>query len=145
MTIIKSITRSNVSELRKAYQDAIDAVSAKYGLSADLGRITYSRDGDEMRCKLTVNTIVGSDSSNVSADEFLGLPVTDSEEAQFAAAKIKYSLTDLLSNKLVIIGGRKMTIVGYKANRPKFPFVVQGPQGGRYKVTIDQIRRAGVK
>jgi len=42
-----------VKMLRAEYQAAIDAVSAKYGLNGEIGRITY--ESNEMRCKLTVS------------------------------------------------------------------------------------------
>ena len=42
-----------IKALRAEYQAAIDAVSAKYGLNGEIGRITY--ESNEMRCKLTVS------------------------------------------------------------------------------------------
>jgi hypothetical protein len=41
-----------IKALRAEYQEAINAISAKYGLKGEMGRITYN--ANEMRCKLTV-------------------------------------------------------------------------------------------
>lgn len=53
MTQIKSFTKNDIAALRKEYQAAIDAVSEKYGLTGELGRILF--DETEFRCKLTVS------------------------------------------------------------------------------------------
>jgi hypothetical protein len=54
-----------VKMLRAEYQAAIDAVSAKYGLNGEIGRITYEEN--EIRCKLTISVpakIINSTLSN---------------------------------------------------------------------------------
>jgi hypothetical protein len=56
---------ATIKNLRREYQAAIDAVSKKYGLVGEMGRITY--EDNEFRCKLTVTapaTLVKATLSN---------------------------------------------------------------------------------
>jgi hypothetical protein len=44
--------------------------------------------------------------------------------------------------KTVFIYGRALTVDGFHTNRPKYPISVTGPNGGKYKVTVDQVLTA---
>jgi hypothetical protein len=103
MTQIKSFDARNIRSLRNEYQEALDAVSRKYGFSAHMGRITFS--SDEFRCKLTVSgpaTIINATLSNPTLRNNAGIPGSEVLGSSYIGRSYKlrnsvYTITDMKS------------------------------------------------
>lgn len=69
-----------------------------------------------------------------------GRPLTPRQEAQAADLALvakRHPEVDL--SKPVYIRGTAYKIVGFKAGAPKHAFLIEGPQGGRYKCPVATI------
>lgn len=118
------IDRTLQSKIQADLVKAFAEVAAKYGLEQPSVDLRRDRAGTFVRLmKLDMNVKTND------------TPVT----------KLKMGDTPL-ERALARIGVTKMTnakgdrIVDYKPNRPKYPFVFEGPKGGRWKATEASIK-----
>jgi len=63
-----------------------------------------------------------------------------SDAATFARVAKREGFDADLMGKTVKVGRSTLTIVGCKPRAPKYPFIGEGPRGGRYKLTAAQVR-----
>ena len=106
--------RSNLREIRADLETALKFVGEKHGISFDIGNISFMPEN--FRCKIEARTLT--------------------------AKKSAPSGSGVVANGTKFrVGGTTYTVTGFHANRPKWPYVGVGPQGGRYKFTRDQVHR----
>jgi hypothetical protein len=117
------MNRSDVKTLRIEAQSALDKVAKKYGVTLPIGTIRY-----------------GSDSIRFSVKGAAGLTNGKTVDPLVAAYSQFENQVGKKLGDTVYIGGSKMKIVGAKPQNRKYPIIVEGARGGRYKVSISQIK-----
>jgi hypothetical protein len=107
----------------------LQEIARKHNIMIDLGNIRFS--DNEARGKLTMRSFGGR--------VLTGNPVaaTNTDLERIAA---KHSLPDNLLGRKIRYGSQILTITGVKASRTKYPFTVEGVRGGKYKMSVEQIR-----
>ena len=116
------MNKTDVSQLRKEAQTALDKVAKKYGVTLPIGTIRF-----------------GSESIRFSVRGMAGLGKNNNADP-LAVAFSKYeSSTGKKLGDTINIGGQKLKIVGAKPQNRKYPIIVEGSRGGRYKVSIQQV------
>lgn len=127
---MKNIDREAMVLIQSDLRDAIAAVARKHGLSTPTIDLRRDRAGSFVRlmkfdmrvmdaaAKAEVVNATKSFSTDVSPD--------------LARALKKIGVTKTTNSK-----GQR--IVAYKSNRPKYPFVYQGPKGGRWKGSAEDM------
>ena len=126
MAKIIKLNRNNVGSLRTELDAALNKVLAKHGMTADLGRITFTPD--ELRCKLTVsvedNTAPASVAETNSADE-----------RKFKQYARKFGLTGDEFGKSFKVRGTVFTIISInpRAKVGGYPVIAENARGTKYK------------
>lgn len=126
-----NITKANIKSIRNDLDSALAEVGKKYGLVISTGNIRYS--ATELRTKLTA-AVVSGDSKVVSIS-----PKDAVMEADFNRNKSRWGLNNVNVGQTVMYGGTAYKLIGSKASRPKYPLVVEGVRGGRYKLPLSAI------
>lgn len=126
---ITSFDRAGLRVLRTDLDAALKAVADKHGITLTVGSMRFSES--EVRMKLTANT--GSSAELVQAK-------TDASAADLARLSALYDLPEGLLGRKITVRGSHFTISGAKLSRRKYPFSVIGAQGGKYKMSVDDIR-----
>jgi hypothetical protein len=80
---------ATIKNLRREYQAAIDAVSKKYGLDGEMGKITY--EDNEFRCKLTVCNVTLKQAT-MKAPMKSSLPGTNADSIIGRSYKLRNSI-----------------------------------------------------
>lgn len=135
MAKITNLTRKDVQNLRDEMDAALAKVLAKHGVTADLGRMTFTNE--EVRCKLTVSVNstgpVGAVASTDSA-----------EERKFKQYAYKFGLTGDEFGKTFKSRGTAFTIIKInpRAKRDGYPVIAQNARGTKYKFGAEKAREA---
>lgn len=112
MTKIEQFDKSNLTNISNEMQAALEAVGAKYGITFKRGGISYSASNFTVKVEAILEG---------------AKPIKNSkEEAMLEIALRQYNL-----NKVSNCG--EYTLVGFKTNAPKMPFIYQAKDGSRYK------------
>ena len=130
---ITTFDKTNLRELRDDVTAALQEVARKHNIMIDMGGIRFGEN--EARCKLTMRSFGGR--VMTVADVKAG---HKPEEIAVNEIAKRNGLPDNLFGRKVIYGGQTLTVVGAKASRHKYPFVVEGVRGGKYKMSVEQIR-----
>lgn len=117
--------------IRADIKRALKEVEAKYGFTAELGRITYDNTG--FRGKFTATKAVAS-----STNPERSLPP---EHVVFNTICAQYGLKPEFLNRYFTSNGTQYRLIGAKAGQRKYPFLVEGPSGGRYKGSVAMVKR----
>ena len=125
-----SITKTNIKSIRNDLDSALAKVGKKYGLAISTGNIRFN--ASELRTKITAS-VVDSSSVAVGVDPADAALVSD-----FNRNKARWGVTKNIGDT-VTYGGSSYKLVGSKSSRPKYPLVVEGVQGGRYKMPLSAI------
>ena len=109
--------KEELKSFRTDFKSAVKDLEAQYGVKIDMGNINY--ESSEFRTKLTVtkrsaNSLTLTPSPNASLESYVG-------------SKVAFN-------------GTKYEVVGVKANRPKYPLVMEREDGKKFKVSVDQVR-----
>jgi len=125
MPKITKLTRANINTLRNDMDAALASVLKTHGLTADLGRMTFS--DSEVRCKLTV--IVGTGSIESVAT------INLADERKFKQYASKFGLTGSEFGKSFKVRGKTFTIVRInpKAKVGGYPIIAKNANGTSYK------------
>ncbi len=113
MTEISKFDKATCRELRRSMQEAMDRMDID-GLTIKVGNMTFTDN------KVTIK---------VTAE-------TDGAEDDRSQA---------LQNAVMLHGVKELKVDGHELidfhpKKRKFPFIMRGPQGGRYKLSPDQAR-----
>jgi len=123
--MITSFDRTNLRLLRTDLAAALAEVEAKHGIKFTIGNMRFGPNDVRMKLEAATET---SDT------------VTNTGSADLDRLSTMHNLPDNLLGRKVRFGKQVLTIVGAKLSRPKYPFAVEGVQGGKYKMSVDQIR-----
>lgn len=123
--MITTFDRTNLQVLRTDLVAALAEVEAKHGIKFTVGNMRFSPN--DVRMKLEAATAISDTVANTSSVDLDRLSA-------------RHNLPDNLLGKKVRFGKQVLTIVGAKMSRPKYPFAVEGVQGGKYKMSVEQIR-----
>ena len=135
---ISKFNRDNLRDFRVELEDALAEFGVKNGVSFDIGTIRF--DASSARMKLTANVIAPSPNFVNPVIPTGSSAYSGSVDPVLDAISAKHLLPFGLKGRTVKHFGKSYTIESGSPNRPKFPFLVSGPQGGRYKMSVDQIR-----
>lgn len=113
-------------------QAAINQICDKYGLERTPITLKYARDGSFFRISRVDIAAKNMAQAETSVPK-MKLPQGEIDAAM-ARALARLGVTKVVNSK-----GEK--IVAYKPNRPKYPFVFEGPRGGKWKATEADIKR----
>ena len=114
MTTITSFDKTVLKELRRSMQEALDRMDID-GLSIEVGNMRF--DSNTVTIKVTAKT-AGAD---VERTDLL------------VEAMLRHGVKDSQA------GGHQL--VDYHPKKRKYPFIMSGPQGGRYRISPEQARR----
>jgi len=123
-TDVTEFNRANLKNLRKQFQDAINAVAAKNGIKAGLGSISYT--DSQFTVKMTVET-----SGNKEAK-------VEKAKNGFPMDAFRVGLKEDALGKTFKSNGRTFKITGVKTRRRKYPVsaVEVGGRGGKFKFPV---------
>lgn len=127
-----SFTPSNLKQIRKDIDAALEKVAEEHGLTFDLGNIRYS--SDNFRVTLKANK------PEVNETELLEGEVPDDGEVNWVKVVGGNVLPSNLKDRKFRAGNNVYTLVGVKSGRWKYPFIGEGPQGGRYKFGLNTVK-----
>jgi hypothetical protein len=117
--------KQQVSSLRTEAQAALNKVAKKYGVTLPMGTITH-----------------GSESIRFSVKGMVGVSKKMAGDPLAAAySKFEARCGKKLGDTIRIFG-KTLKIVGAKPSNRKYPILVQGVQGGSYKVSVQQVKDA---
>jgi len=114
------ITKALLKDFRIDMENAIDEVSKKYGIEAKKGfHIGYTPT-----------------SFQITKVEFFEKSNDDKsiEQKEFEKVCDLFNMKESDYNSAYMIGGRKMFLIGFKPNAPKFPYLVRDEEGKIFKV-----------
>lgn len=120
------IDRNRVRDIREKLDATLRAFGTANGVAVSLGAMRYA---DEIKVQLIINMPQTS-------------PVTENVVTPFARLAPQYGLRPEDENREITFQGRQVKIVEIKPGRPKYPIIIQGSQGGRYKAAAADIVRA---
>lgn len=136
--------RQNLKEMRHAVDVALKSVGERYDVQFSLGRITFT--DKEFRGKLVCTARTPMEIT----DEILNSPEILPSQIQLSEAGRKYlNLCDSLGlkkeflNKGFLWHGRSFRLLGMRARsygHSKYQFLVEGERGGRYRMTLQDIK-----
>jgi hypothetical protein len=121
-TKIKSFSKSNLSEVRRAIDEALVKVEKEYGISLKIGNISFTNEQftTKLVSKITDPTVVLSVNSGLF--EMYGLPAN-------------------LAGQIVIHAGKQYQITGVDRGKRKFPITSTELSTGRTtSMTVDLVK-----
>lgn len=132
---IKKFNRANLTAIRNDIDNALEAVLAKHGLTADLGRITFF--DTEFRGKLTVTV-----NSNEAPSAVAG--TSSAEERKFKQYARKFGLTGSEFGKSFKVRGTIFTIteINPRAKIGGYPIIAENARGTTYKFPAEKALEA---
>jgi len=120
------ITRMEIKRFRNNFKVAVKDLEKDFGVTIDLGNIKFSNS--EFSGKLNVLNI-GENKENI-----------DSDQLKFEAYCLQFGFKKSDYNLNVSINRGVYKLIGFKPNNRKYPCIVEGPQGGKYKVSVNQVK-----
>lgn len=120
------ITRMELKRFRNNFKVAVKDLEKDFGVTIDLGSIKFSNS--EFSGKLNVLN-VGENKENL-----------DSEQLKFEAYCSQFGFKKSDYKCKVSLSRSSYTLIGFKPSNRKYPCIVEGPQGGKYKVTVNQVK-----
>lgn len=111
------MSKSQFNEFRSEFAEAMKALEERFGVSIEMGNIRY--DDDYFTSKMTVTN------KTVSGYKITEVSVTDAMSDLNAVT---------IGSRWKKDGGNTIyTVVDYKGNRPKYPWIIESENGARYK------------
>ena len=121
---IKQFDKSTCKTVAEVAELALQTVAKQYGLAIKQVGGSYSDGSFKVRYEFsTADATAGVDEATQRTARLLGLP-------------------EDVVGKTVTLGRRTFTITGLVSRRPKFPVSARGPKGGRYKLPLQDVKRA---
>lgn len=116
----------------KIIADEINAVLAKHGYEVTRRTGHYgATDGD---FKFNVASLDPKAVAKRSDDKEDGL------RSYLKFHGVDVSDSPLIGRSVRATNGRRYTIVGFKPQNRSYPIIIEGPQGGQYKVAYNQLK-----
>lgn len=115
------LDKQQLKVAREIIQKKLNEACKELGYdSIELGSISY--DNTSFRSRVVAQANPASEDPTVK--NFLKL----------------HDLPEDVIGKRIRVQGSMFTVKGVKLSRPKYPFHVEGAQGGQYKMTVDQVK-----
>lgn len=121
---MNAITASNIKNIRRRLQNAIDDIATEMNMKIAVGKITYTEEGFTSRITAVVDG-----------------GRTDKEKAYDERA-IAIGLPD--RGTALTIDGVVWEPVGWNRRAPKYPVLLRNLDGVTYRFTLSAIRRAKI-
>jgi len=118
---LSAFNQENLQAIRNDVNTALKSVEERYGVTFDIGRISYS--SESLRTKLT-GTIVGAvpgASNSTEAQYLLGLKNHG----------YMYGVTEKDALKIFSANGNQYIFMGIKSSSKKYPFIVKRIDNGK--------------
>ena len=119
-----SFDRETAKILSEEAKVSLQEVATKYGLTLTVGPYRWSGDRVTMKWEFVAVTTGGAPADFAADASRIGIP-PDCWGVPFQCG----------------MNGTIYTVDGIKTTRPKYPIIGTGPKGGRYKFTVDQVKR----
>lgn len=113
-------TKTELKAFRQDFANAVKDLEKKYGVKVELGNISYGET--EFHTKMTCTKTTNDGKKKVDTKEF---------ELLKDLLGFKGSIGDKYVSK-----GVTFTITGLDAKKPKFPVLIEGSNGKKYKTTV---------
>lgn len=125
----KEFTKQSAREIRQEIDKVLKQLE-QFGLDANIGTITI--DGDELRTKLSIKpkSVTHARTASVINPGSTSLKTLNDRDLFDALDGGRVELSD----------GKTYRMVGFKPQNRKYPFIIEGPQGGRYKVSRSHLK-----
>jgi len=123
---LTSFDRESLNAIRNDVTSALKTVEERYGVTFNLGRITYG--SDNLRAKLTgaLTSAVGTDNS-MEAQLIIGLKEYGH----------RYGLSIKDAKKVFSASGKQFVFMGIKPSSKKYPLIVKRIEDGKmYKYPV---------
>lgn len=148
MNKLASFNKPVIRALRSEIERALSTVADRHGISLSLGTIRFS--AGEFRGKVTGRTFTTT-ASGIN----LFTAKNPSPNGLYSGSP-HLTANSVLENALDYFGlpktarrfevhGSMYTLTSAKLSRPKYPFIGQGPRGGRYRFTVAQVKSGLIK
>ncbi len=118
-----SFDRETAGILSAEAKEALEEIATKFGLKLNPGPYRWTGGRLTMKWEFVTIGTGGAPSDFAPTATRLGIP-PDCWGAPFRCGN-----------------GTIYTVEGLKPSRPKYPIVGTGPRGGRYKFTVEQVKR----
>ena len=119
------IDNTKRQEIQHDLDEAIKAIAAKHGL--DMNQVEIRRASDGSFIRLMKTDLYVKSVATPMIGEGKNQPATSGNRSLDRGMAI-YGITKTTNRN-------GETLVDYKPNRPKYPFVYEGPRGGRWKIS----------
>lgn len=123
--------------LRSELETALSTVARHHNISLDLNTIRFSELLGTFRC-----TLNGAILKNAPAATGHVRTVALGNSAVIENALSIFGIPTTV--RAFRVGGTRYTLTGAKLTRPKYPFIGVGPQGGRYRFTVGQVKSGAI-
>ncbi len=120
---IKSFTPSNIDDVQRDIEAAINAVCEKHGVTAKFGNIRYSS------------------ATYTSKMEVYATSNGDADKIEFNRYAMRFGLKNEAYRSTFTSNGETFTVVGIKPRAKQYPIIAENTKGKRYKFdtsVIDQ-------
>lgn len=124
---ITTFNKPTLRLLRGEINDALSAVASKYGIRFEIGNMRYDSQG----FRTTLSAAVVSTAP---------APTNEDGEVDLLSVSFGDTLPANLQGRKFTAGGTTYTLIGVSSRRRQYPFSGEGPQGGKYKFTLDQVQ-----
>lgn len=137
---MKQFDRANIRLLRSQIETALSTVARHNNISLDLGTMRFS-------------TIKGTFRASVNGGILSSLPqkpwngLTERKPGPGVNPVLENALSFYgipTSVRAFRVGSTLYTLSSAKLSRPKYPFIGVGPQGGRYRFTVGQVKSGAI-
>jgi len=126
--MIKEFNRENLKLMREEINQALAAITEKYGVTTEIGNIRYSTNSFHTKLTVTVGAVNGQP--------------TDKPNLDFTTHCFIYGMVPSDLGKTFIGNqGVSYKLVGLKPNNHKYPFIGERQDGKRFKFAADAVRR----
>ncbi len=116
------LDRSEFKHLAEDIKHALEPVAEKYGITIDPGNISYTDLDATMKLKLKTNGV-------------------DYEKKKFNQHCQRYGFDPEDYLKEYTVGGYSYQLIGFNPKASKYPVIIKGSDGAKYKVTTDYVLR----
>lgn len=124
---ITTFNKGVLRQLRTDLDTALEAVAKEYGIQLNLGNIRF----DIQSFRVTLSAAIVSTAP---------APTNEDGEVDLLTVSFGDTLPANLQGRKFVAGGTTYTLIGVSSRRRKYPFSGEGPQGGKYKFSLEQVR-----
>ena len=118
------ITREQLKTFRTDFSKAVESLEKKYNVKIEVGAISY----DSTHFTFKANCTALNENGKKEVDK-----------STFEAFKVALGLKGNLNDRYKASNGVIMTIVDIDPRKPKYPVLLEGSDGKKYKNTVQNV------